>query len=246
MSVRNWEMRRLCSPEELEHTVLELGFLPFFRNAIPNFSVEALTPAEYWFVEGVDGPWDWKAPVIRNCNCTYGRFFWDKAGYVSLEWLPDWANYRRAAYHSDILWGNSNIDKTEMQIYEAVVEHESLLTREVKQLCGLWETNKRHFDPADGLRKVKHVSPGRTTFETAMTHLQMATFIVIADFEYRMDKHNKPYGWGVARYTTPEALFGKDVLHCNRTPDASRERLVKHFKKILPQVTETEILKMIG
>ena len=45
-----------------------------------------------WFSDE-EGPWEWKGPVIRNMNCAYGKLFNGKAGYVSLEWLPDFANY---------------------------------------------------------------------------------------------------------------------------------------------------------
>ena len=46
--------------------VEDVGFLPFFTNHIPGFSVEECCPRELWFAEGVDGPWEWKGPVARS------------------------------------------------------------------------------------------------------------------------------------------------------------------------------------
>ena len=92
----------LRSAEDLERAVLKLGFLPFFKNRIEGFSVEEMTPPELWFAEGTDGPWEWKGPVVRNWNCIYGKLFGGRAGYVSLEWLPDLANCRRANYGFDM------------------------------------------------------------------------------------------------------------------------------------------------
>ncbi|WP_456086358.1 AlkZ-related protein [Parabacteroides sp.] len=53
----------LYSAADLEQAVLKTGFLPFFQSDIPEFSIEEFTPAEYWFADGVDGPWEWKSPV---------------------------------------------------------------------------------------------------------------------------------------------------------------------------------------
>jgi len=59
-------------PEALEALVLKLGFLPFFKNEIPGFSIEEYTPRSLWFSDHDDGPWEWKGPVILNGNCAYG------------------------------------------------------------------------------------------------------------------------------------------------------------------------------
>ena len=88
----------ITCPEALEEAVLELGFLPFFRNSIPGFSVAERTPPEFWFVKDRDGPWEWKGPVLRGGKCAYGKFFRGKAVYVALEWLPDLVNARRDGY----------------------------------------------------------------------------------------------------------------------------------------------------
>ena len=36
----------VTTPEELSSLILEIGFLPFFRNHIPGFSIEEITPAD--------------------------------------------------------------------------------------------------------------------------------------------------------------------------------------------------------
>ena len=129
--------RMIHNADDLERVILDLGFLPFFKNSIEGFSVEDLTSPELWFEDGVDGPWEWKGPVIRNGKCPYGKFFGDRAGFVSLEWFPD--------------------------------------------------------------------------------------------FEYQYDKQGRSYGWGVARYTTPEALFGDKIALLNHTPEKSKVRILRHL-----------------
>lgn len=57
---------KITSAMELEAQVQQMGFLPFFPCSIPNFSIEAFTPSRYWFVEGVDGPWEWRMELARR------------------------------------------------------------------------------------------------------------------------------------------------------------------------------------
>ena len=44
--------------------------------------------------------------------------------------------------------------------------------------------------------------------------------LVIADFEYSIDRHDNRYGWGIARYTTPETLYGPSAQNA-RPPNRS-------------------------
>ena len=56
----------LNSPKALLDAVRRLGFLPFFKNEIPGFSIAEHTPPELWFSDEREGPWEWKGPVART------------------------------------------------------------------------------------------------------------------------------------------------------------------------------------
>lgn len=219
------------SYEELEQLVLTFGFLPFFKNTISGFSVEEHTPLELWFPddEDVDGPWEWKGPVARNGKCVYGKFFRGKAGFVSLDWFPDFANYRRNGYDFDAKYEDGLASRKEKQIYDTILQQGSLLTKELKAICG-------------------YKKGGNKGFETVMTRLQMQTYITIADFDYMVDKKGNPYGWGIARYTTPEAQFEAEVITSAypRLPKKSKERIFVHLKSLLLTDDENQLLKLIG
>ena len=62
-----------------------------------------------------------------------------------------------------------------------------------------------------------------------------------------MDKTGKEYGWGLAEYSTPERFLGEPFTKkvYERTPEESYERLVAHFKKILPGADEKLIAKLL-
>lgn len=49
---------------------------------------------------------------------------------------------------------------------------------------------------------------GKIPLDPILTRLQMEMRLVIADFEHSIDRHGNRYGWGIARYTTPETLYG--------------------------------------
>lgn len=57
---------KITSAKELEALVQQMGFLPFFPCSIPDFSIEEFTPSRYWFVEGVNGPWEWRMELARR------------------------------------------------------------------------------------------------------------------------------------------------------------------------------------
>lgn len=227
---------------ELEKLVMKTGFLPFFKNEIPGFSIEETVLPELWFSEDEDGPWEWKGPVIRNGKCAYGKLFNGKAGFVSMDWYPELINYRRAVFQ---------FTETEKLIYNILVEHESLLTKELKSLCGFVKPKRRSIelsDMANGIFNGINKKEKKQSFESAITRLQMSTYIVIADFEYAHKKDGESYGWGIARYTTPEALFGKEILKCFDTSAAedSKRRILDYLLSVLPQATGKQLLKIIG
>ena len=246
------DLPELHNWEQLEHMVLKWGFLPFFRNEVAGFSVEEMTPRHLWFSdEGLDGPWEWKGPVICGGMCAYGKLYGGKAGYVSLEWLPDLANWRRAS---------RSTSSDERHMLQVLQEHESLLSGELRKSCGYPRRGSGKGGRLGRMVEKEAFSQGRKPavnqekgnrregFETAVTALQMGLRAVIADFEYLHDRHGRAYGWGIARYTTPEALYGDDFLQSlnGRTPQESHQRIREYLQQLLPHATEMQINKILG
>ena len=63
-----------------------------------------------WIMHGMDwddpeqDPWKWREIIAHTGEVAYGKFFNRKAGFVSLEWFPAFANYRRDGYDFDARW----------------------------------------------------------------------------------------------------------------------------------------------
>lgn len=217
----------LHSANDLLKKVEEYGFLPFFKNSIQGFSVEEMCPAELWFTD-LDGPWEWKGSASKSGKCIYGKFFNGKAGFVSKEWIPDFVNYRRDGYDYDARYEDGLSAHKDKILFDTIEQNEVILSKKLKTVCN-------------------YVKGGNKGFDTIITRLQMQSYICIADFIYMQDKFGKPYGWGVAQYTTPEHFFGYDYTTSayKRKPDLSRQKISDYLKKLLPNATEQQILKIM-
>lgn len=219
---------KLRSADDIIQLVQEVGFLPFFTHDIKGFSIEENCPPELWFSDDVDGPWEWKGPIARSGKCVYGKFFNGKAGYVSLEWFPDFANYRRDGYDFDARYDDGLASYKDKGVYDTIEANGALLSKELKNLCNYRKGGNKGFD-------------------TVITRLQMQTYVNIADFVYMQDKFGRTYGWGVAKYSMPEELFGYETVTSayKREPQESKRRMIAHLSQVLPDASESQILKLV-
>ncbi len=219
----------LCSASDLAALVRRIGFLPFFRNCAPGFSVEELTPRSLWFSDTQDGPWDWKDAAIRESGGLYGKLFRGKAGYVSAEWFPDLANYRRDGYDFEGYYEDGHARHEDKRVMDAIDKTGPILTKALRREAG--------FLGKDGSR----------AFEAALHRLQMQCFLSVVGFEYARDASGKEYGWGIARCATPEQRFGPHFLDeaYKRDPRESFERIINHLRSVLPDAPEEAIRKLL-
>lgn len=231
----------MTSAAELEAEVKRVGMLPYFRNSIPGFSVEENVPEDLLWDVG-RGPWMWKGTVVRNWEAAYGKFFRRKAGYIALELLPHFINYRRTTLPLEV-------NPIEAGIYNVLVEHESLLSRDLKDLSGHTpkRENQQKLTPIE--RMIARQAPKGARdlgFDTRIARLQMAGRVVIADFEYKLDRHGESYGWGVARYTTPEALYGPGITDTGGcSPEDSFQILLATLRRAMPGAEIPKLAAMI-
>ena len=128
----------ITTQEKLETLIKEWGFLPFFVNRIPGFSIEEHTPKELWFSDTqMASPWEWKGPILSNWQCAYGKFYEKKAGWIAVDWLPDFMNWRR------FLYPLSHLPQECEHILNVLQECESAVSRVLKKMCGYSLTRKR-------------------------------------------------------------------------------------------------------
>ena len=170
-------------------------------------------------------------------KCAYGKVFLKKAAFVKKEWYYDLANYRRDGYDFDARVNDGLVNYNEEFLYNIIASKHSILSKTAKAIGG-------YVKPRE---KGKDSWVPRKGFDTTITALQMKGYVLITDFDYEMDKKGNFYGWGVARYATPEEFFGKKFAdRCyKRTPEESYERLYRQIRK-LTKAKEDQIRKFLG
>lgn len=220
-------MRELTTPEALGEMVEEWGFVPLLRGEVAGFSVEEHTPRELWFADGVDGPWEWKGPVIRRTGCAYGKFFGGKSGFISRHWFCDFANYRRDGYDFDARCEDGLARLGDRAVYDIIAASPRLISREWRALSGIKK---------------------RGEFDAVVARLQALCYVVTSDFVYPLSKSGKPYSWGLAEYATPEALFGAEFTErvYDKPPRESGRLVATHLEQLIPNASAAQIKRLLG
>ena len=211
---------------ELMDYIQEAGFLPLLDSGVRGYSAEEVVDEDCRYVVFDDGGWDWplwkwKGPIVTEGNCMYGKFFNKKAGFVSREWWPDLCNYRRSQHPVP------ESGTIEDVILTTLNEHGSLITRQLRSLCGFTGPKMR------------------SRFDSYVTRLQMQCRIVTEDFIYPHDRHGKEYGWGWSLLTTPELLLGPEACQCEHSPEQSRHLILEHLVNVVPGASESQLAKLL-
>ena len=219
----------LKNDKELIEYVNKVGFLPLFKNSVPGFSVEEHTVSDYWWSgDAVRDPWEWRRTVSESGKVAYGKFFGNKAGFISLEYLPYFANWRREGYDFDALWDDGKARTRWKKVMDLFTDGGEFYSYEIKRLAGFGKEGEKNFDGV-------------------LTELQMKTYLVVKDFRQRVNRAGEGYGWHVAVYATPESMWGYDLLsrEYEAEPEASREVIYDRLRELCPAATEKQIKTLL-
>lgn len=230
---------RIRTWQELVNWVNEVGFLPLFANGIPGFSAEEHVCADTWWTcDQTSDPWEWREIIARSGQVAYGKFFDRKAGFISLEWLPAFANLRRDGYDFDARWEEGLASRREHTVMEQLTARDEdgemtfpdirLLSTELKKQAGFGKGGERNF-------------PG------ILTGLQMQTYLVISDFCRRRNKQGQEYGMSVSVLQPPEAVWGYELVtrDYREKPADSWDRIAGRLREHFPSANEREVVKVI-
>ena len=211
----------ISTKEQLRDLVNELGFLPFFDSGIKGFSLRDHIDPSVWFVEGVDGPWEWKTDVG-----VYGKLLRGKAVFMTPEWYGILACYRRDGYDFEGMYEDGFLPHGAKPIIEEL-EKGSLISRELRRRTGM-------EDKSQG-------------FDGIVNTLQMKCFVLPSLFEYALDKYGRPYGWGLARYALADALYGREISSAEEkyTPAEAKEMLIERVMKLCPEASRKQAERLV-
>ena len=231
---------RIRTWQELINWVNEVGFLPLFANSVSGFSAEEhVSPLFWWTGDPEQDPWEWREIIAKSHQVAYGKFFGNKAGFISVDWLPYFANYRRDGYDFDARWEDGLVGRREKSIMDLLTGRDDdgdmtfpdtwLLSTELKKKAGFGKEGSKNF-------------PG------IITSLQMQTYLVIVDFHRRQNKKGQEYGMPVSVLLPPEAIWGYEKVteRYDEKPAESWERIMERVRTCFPGNDEKEIIKLIG
>ncbi len=227
--------RRLVTAEDLVQRVREQGFLPLFSNSIEGFSVEEqTTPGAWWDGNPDHDPWEWRQVLASHPDIAYGKFFDKKAGFISKDWFPVFANYRRNGYDFDALYEDGFASYRAKKVMEAFapddqMQGRSLMGYEIREEAGFGKG-------------------GEKGFEGVMTQLQMQMYLLMGDFQQKRNKKGQAYGWHIAVMETPETKWGYDFVTSGYTadPEESWKLIMDQIQAYYPKAKDTDIRKMLG
>ena len=227
------------SKQTLEEAAVHFGLFPFFVNPIRGLSVQEMAAPGLLFGGNIDeGCWEWKGPVIRQRTTAYGKFFRKKAGFVSLDLLPDFLNYRRSKYPV-------KPDSTEMMLLEIIRENDGMTSTDLKGAVFGPLRQRREWNDIPDPELETPFKEKRKSLEGPLQRLQMGGWLLISDFEYKKTKNGERYGWGVAKYSTPELNFNTKFELPEVSHEESLTRLIKHLKEIWPGMTTKAALALL-
>ena len=145
---------RIRTWKELVNWINEVGFLPLFANEVEGFSTEEHVSPDYWWT-GIreEDPWEWREIIAADHQVAYGKFFGQKAGFISIEWLPYFANFRRSGYDFDARYEDGLASRREKLIMDLLTRRdedgdvtfhtEEILSTDLKKMAGFGKIKRR-------------------------------------------------------------------------------------------------------
>lgn len=227
------------SYDELTGLIDEIGFLPLFANEARGFSLQEMSAGPGWWTGDPEyDPWVWRERAAADRQIAYGKFFGGKAGFISREWLPRFANARRRGYDFDALWQDGLAERREKAVMDwfiaedengdMVFKSPNILSTRLKSEAGFG---------AEGFKNY----PG------VITGLQMRLYLVIGGFGRRESKRGSEYGMPVSILLSPESIWGYDFVTSayDEPPEASMEIITAHAARRFPDADRAQLAQLL-
>lgn len=220
---------RLKSPADAAALIREIGFLPLFSVGIPGFSMEERVLTYDWWTDDPErDPWIWRMTLAEYDDIAYGKFFDRKAGFISKQWFPTFANYRRDGYDFEGMYEDGKMKGGAKKILDALHMDENAYSLELM---------------SGQIRKTAGVEKG---FDGLLIDLQMQTFLLISRFQQKKNKKGISYGWHLPSFMTPETKWGYDFVNSvEEDPEQSCLRIAEQISACCPEADEKSIRKAL-
>ena len=219
-------------------TLLAAGFSMWSGNddgiysAIP-FGFTDTPPADTpvrWFTGDPDtDPCMWSIRIFDERNdIAYAKLFNKKSGYITKDWYPHFLAVRRDGKVFEDKYAAGEISHFAKRIYDVITSNGSLPVHTIKELGGFSKEDKSSFD-------------------RALTDLQMKMFITICGAQQKQSQTGKEYAWPSNVFCTTEHFFGGEMFEkaSDIAKDEAYDTIRKQVLKLNPLAQEKKISKFI-
>ena len=219
----------ITDADSLLKTINKVGFLPMFSCGIPGFSLDEHAPEGAWDGPIEGSPWGWKDKLVGSDECAYGKFFMNRVGFVSKEWFPKFANYRRDGYDFDSLLDDDLAYPGTETIYSMLEKNGAMVSVEMRKTLGLMGKD------------------GGYRFEKLINWLQMHTYVIPSGNVYRQYKNGRTEDFGILMYDLAERVLGEEWVRgaYSEDPADSKKNIIDYLVETHPGGDLKKIEKLI-
>ena len=257
------QFTNVYSPESMISAIMEIGIIPFSKNAVPGWSIQEITDPDFWFTTSDQlGPWDWKIEAVRE-GIVYGKFIGNKSAFATVEAYRHLMNWRRSLPKYRIAVGEASEMKNLEErlaaylsptLLNCIRERESLESSEIRALLEELVPEETRVQVGGCMEKYLIPKIKKQAIDLLLQHLDMGTWTLVGDITRVYKGPNCEYkGWQKNSITTPELLFGnvsqpsenpswaRHLEPCTEnetlvdcTPEESREILISMIEGFYP------------
>ena len=175
-------------------------------------------------------PWCWRIrAVTQRREFALGKFFLNKNGWITRDWLPCFLAVRRQGRPLDALedwYRDGLVSRLSLTLYQAIRERPALPYHLLKDYGGGASAN---------------------AVNTALAALERGLFITVCGEAYKLSAKGEPYGWPSVAYCTMVHYFGEEpfAAAAGLSPDEAETRIRGQIFALNPLAEETAIRRFI-
>ena len=173
--------------------VLRCGFSMGGGNAKGIYSIVPYTweqqsmidsPVKWHTEDPETDPWEWRMRVLEERDdIAYSKLFFNISGFIARDWYPLFLAVRRRGASFDDEYEAGRVSSVAKRAYDVIRESAAVPLHEVKSLAGISKEES-------------------SSFERAITELQMRMYITIDGRAQKINKYGIPYGWSSTSFSS--------------------------------------------
>jgi len=182
-----------------------------------------------WFTGDPDtDPWEWRARVTEEkTGISYGKVFFRKMGFITLEWAPYFLSVRRQQSF-DEAYADGKMSLLAKRIHDMLVDGDTVPVHVMKKELDIGKAEK-------------------SAFERTLVELEMGMFITHNGRQQKISKQGLPYSWTSACFCTADAFWGEEVFMQADAldPEVAEAHITSRIYALNPEAEPVKVRRFI-